>query len=175
MLPAYCVRAFAPAVLAATVGTGLPSVKYLAPPPVDFAIPSAHGAKMLSALRGRVVVLNFWATWCRPCTDELPYFTRAQHDFGDRVAVVTISNELHDVAASYFRVWNVELPVVEDADGSIFKAFSIGPVPDTIVLDPSGNVTYVSVGALSWGELEGAIQAAMLTERASSQTPRVLP
>jgi len=175
MIPAYCARVLAPAVLAAATGTGLPAVRYLAPPPADIAFPSAHGSQRISALHGRVVVLNFWATWCRPCTDELKYFVRAQREFGDRVAVVTVSNELHDVAASYFRVWNIALPVVEDLDGSIFKAYSVGPVPDTIVLDPAGNVTYVSVGWLSWEELSGAIAAALVTERTSSPAPRVLP
>jgi AhpC/TSA family len=105
----------------------------------------------------------------------MKYFVRAQQEFGAHVTVVTVSNELHDVAASYFRLWNIELPVVEDLDGSISKAYSVGPVPDTIVLDPAGNVTYVSVGGLSWNELSGAIQAASATERTGSPAPRVLP
>jgi thiol-disulfide isomerase/thioredoxin len=162
-------------VLAAITGTGLATVHYLQPPPADFTVPTAHGTERLSDLRGRVVVVNFWATWCHPCTDEMKYFVRAQQEFGSRVAVVTVSNELHDVAASYFRVWNVDLPVVEDLDGSIFKAYSVGPVPDTLVLDPAGNVTYVSVGGLSWEELSGAIEASSVTERAGTPAPRVLP
>jgi thiol-disulfide isomerase/thioredoxin len=153
----------------------LPPVHYLAPPPVDIVFPTARGMQSLSDFRGRVVVINFWATWCRPCINELKYFVRAQHEFGPRVVVITVSNELHDVAASYFRVWNIDLPVVEDLDGDISKAYGIGPVPDTLVLDPAGNVTYVSVGGLSWEELSGAIQAAPLMERAGSPDARVLP
>ena len=161
--------------MAAITGTGLATVHYLAPPPDDFSFQTAHGTQRISDLRGRVVVINFWATWCHPCTAEMKYFVRAQNDYGSRVTVVTVSNELHDVAASYFRVWNIDLPVVEDLDGSIFKAYSVSPVPDTIVLNPEGQVNYVSVGGLSWGELSGAIEAALGTDRAGTPAPRVLP
>jgi thiol-disulfide isomerase/thioredoxin len=162
-------------VLAAITGTGLPTVHYLAPPPADIWFQTPNGVERISDLRGRVVVINFWATWCHPCTDEMKYFVRAQEEYGSRVTVVTVSNELHDVAASYFRVWNIDLPVVEDLDGSIFKAYSVSPVPDTVVLNTEGEVNYVSVGGLSWQKLSGAIEAAMATDRAGSPAPRVLP
>ena len=105
----------------------------------------------------------------------MKYFVRAQSEYGDRVTVVTVSNEFHDVAASYFRVWNIDLPVVEDLDGSIFKAYSVSPVPDTVVLNTDGEVNYVSVGGLSWEELKGAIEAALGASRAGTPAPRVLP
>jgi thiol-disulfide isomerase/thioredoxin len=175
MAPAFWTRSLAPAVLAAITGTGLPTVHYLAPPPADFSFQTARGTQRISDLRGRVVVINFWATWCHPCTDEMKYFVRAQSEYGDRVTVVTVSNEFHDVAASYFRVWNIELPVVEDLDGSIFKAYSVSPVPDTVVLNTDGEVNYVSVGGLSWEELKGAIEAALGAARAGTPAPRVLP
>jgi hypothetical protein len=105
----------------------------------------------------------------------MKYFVRAQREYGARVAVVTISNELHDVASSYFDHWNIDLPVVEDLDGSIFKAYSVGPVPVTLVLDPAGKVSYVSVGGLSWEELSGAIEAALPPNPTSTPAPGVLP
>lgn len=147
------------AALTASAATGLATIRYDAPPP-NFAIPSPHGIQYLSSLRGKVVVIDFWATWCDVCTAEMKYFVRAQQAFGNRIAVVTISDELHDVAASYFRVWNIELPVVEDLDGAIFRSYSIPKIPVTLVLDPAGNVSYVSVGGLSWEELQHAIEQA---------------
>jgi cytochrome c biogenesis protein CcmG, thiol:disulfide interchange protein DsbE len=147
------------AALTAPAGTGLAGITYDQPPP-NFAIPTTRGTEYLSALRGRVVVIDFWATWCDACTKEMKYFVRAQEQYGNKVAVVTVSDELHDVAASYFRTWNIELPLVEDLDGAISRSYSIAKIPDTIVLDPEGRVSYVSVGGLSWEELQSAIDRA---------------
>lgn len=147
------------AAVTATAGTGLSGIAFNAVPP-NFAISTGHGTSYLSDLRGRVVVIDFWASWCEPCTQEMKYFVRAQQTFGDRVAVVTISDEPHDVAASYFRTWNIDLPVVEDLDDAIHRVYSIAKIPDTLVLDPEGRVSYVSVGGLSWNELQDAITRA---------------
>ena len=154
----FAALALTVAVSAAT--TGLKNVRYDAAPP-DFAIPIRQGSERLSDLRGKPVVLNFWASWCHPCTDELKYFVRAEQEFGSKISVLTISAEPHDVAASYLRLWNIDLPVVEDSDGSISKEYSVPPIPVTVVLGPDGKVTYVSVGELSWEELHGAIDSAL--------------
>ena len=136
---------FAAFVLAAT--TVLAHVREHAPPP-DFTITSAKGTKRLYDLRGKVVVLNFWATWCPPCTDELKYFVRASHMFGSRIDLLTISSEPHDVAASYLRA--------------------------TVVIDPSGRVSYISQGGLSWDELRTAILSALATPAPGTPGPGVL-
>lgn len=153
---------FAALFLAALAGssTGLATIRYDAPPP-NFAYRTAHGTRFLSDLHGRVVIIDFWATWCHVCTAELNDFVRARQTFGDRVAVVTISDESPDVAASYMRGSNIELPVVEDLEGSVFRIYSVSAIPVTLVLDPQGNVSYVSVGGLSWSELSKAIERAL--------------
>jgi hypothetical protein len=106
----------------------------------------------------------------------MKYFVRAQQTYGDRLAVVTISNELPDVAASYFRTWNIGLPLVEDTSGAINRLYSIDKIPDTLVLDPDGRVSYVSVGGLSWDELKQAIDRAAESggDPSSTLAPRVL-
>jgi cytochrome c biogenesis protein CcmG, thiol:disulfide interchange protein DsbE len=163
---------------ALTAGTGLAGIHYDRPAP-NFAIPSAAGPRYLTDLRGRVVVIDFWATWCDVCTKELKYFVRAQQTFGTHVEVVTVSNELHDVAASYLRQWNIDLPLVEDLSGAISRVYSVSAIPVTLVLDPMGDVSYVSVGGLSWPELERAIgQAGAQVQDpapASTPAPGVLP
>jgi cytochrome c biogenesis protein CcmG, thiol:disulfide interchange protein DsbE len=159
------------ALTATGASTGLSGIRYTAPPP-DFSIPTpTGGVQDLHALRGRVVVIDFWATWCDVCTDEMKYFVRAKQQFGDRIAVVTISNEEHDVAASYFRQREIRFPVVEDLTGSISRLYSVSKIPITLVLDPAGNVSYVSVGGLSWEELDNAISSALSP---STPAPRVL-
>ncbi|MGZ3499530.1 MAG: TlpA family protein disulfide reductase [Vulcanimicrobiaceae bacterium] len=151
---------FVPAlVLAASASTGLASIRYGAPPPV-FDVPTQHGAVTLSQLHGKPVVINFWASWCPPCTQELPYFARLQKAYGNRITLVTISNEPAGVARSYLVSHHYALPLLEDSDGKVFTAYSITPIPDTLVLDEAGNVRYVSVGGLDWNELKGAVDRA---------------
>ncbi|HEY6326806.1 MAG TPA: TlpA disulfide reductase family protein [Candidatus Cybelea sp.] len=156
-----------------TPATGLATIRYDAPPP-NFAIPGGHGTKYLSDLRGKVVVINFWATWCHACTEELDYFVRAQQTFGDRVTIVTISEEMPNVAASYLHERNIALPIVEDSGGAISRVYSVAKWPITLVVDPAGDVSYVSVGGLSWQELSDAIERAEAPAPASTPEAGVL-
>ncbi|MBV8116852.1 MAG: TlpA family protein disulfide reductase, partial [Candidatus Eremiobacteraeota bacterium] len=103
---------------ALTAGTGLAGVRYHAPPP-NFAIPSAHGTHDLYDLRGRVVIIDFWATWCDACTAEMKYFAKAQQSFGDRLTVLTVTPDSPDVAATYLRFSKLAFPVVDDARGLV--------------------------------------------------------
>ncbi len=139
------------------MGTGLKTVHYGAPPP-DFAVPAPKGTVAISQMHGKPLVINFWATWCPPCTNELPYFMRLQQEYGDRVRIVMVDwNEEPSVAASYLKSHGIELPLVADEESKIYAEYSLTKVPDTVVVAPDGKVTYVSVGGLSWEELEGAV------------------
>lgn len=162
--------------LAAFVLAAATAIKHVpehAPPP-NFAITSAKGTQHLSDLRGKVVVLNFWASWCPPCTDELKYFVRALAMYHDKIVLLTISDEPPDVAASYLRLWNIALPVMEDPDGSITKAYHAPPIPLTIIVDPAGNTSYISIGELSWTELQGAIDKALTVPAVGTPASGVL-
>jgi len=137
----------------------------------NFAVSLGASSIELSKLRGKPVVLNFWASWCKPCTDELKYFTQARDAYGSRIAIITISSEPHDVAASYLRLWNIELPVVEDLNGWISKLYDAPPIPVTVVVNPDGTIGHISFGELDKGELKEAIDAALATPVAGSPSP----
>jgi cytochrome c biogenesis protein CcmG/thiol:disulfide interchange protein DsbE len=152
------VKLLAALVLAAASSTGLAAVHYGAPPP-DFAVHTAQGSERLSALRGKPVVINFWASWCPPCTQELPYFERLAQLYGDRLTIVTVDwDEDPATVGAYVKQHDLNLPVVDDRQSQIYRAYSLFEVPDTVVLDAQGNVTYVSVGELSWDELNSAVE-----------------
>ena len=144
----------------ATATTGLAGVSYGAPPP-DVPLPIRSGPERVAKYHGKVVILHFWATWCHYCLDELPKFVKLRQTYGKRVVVITVSNEPADVAASYLRLWNMELPVVEDTSSTVFKAYGIGPLPDTVILDPSGKVVYAEVGVSNFDDLHKAIEQAL--------------
>lgn len=157
-------------VLAASATGGLATVRVGAPPP-DFTLRTKHGPMQLAQLRGKPVVINFWASWCPPCTDELPLFQRLSRDYGDRVVVVTVSNEAAGVAHDYLKAHHLDLRLVEDAQGSVFTAYALPPIPGTVVLDPDGKVQYVSAGGLSWDELQGAVDKALGSPGPSTPGP----
>jgi thiol-disulfide isomerase/thioredoxin len=116
----------------------------------------------LSELKGKPVVINFWASWCPPCTDELPYFQRVEELYGDKVRVITVDwAEDPQTALGYLRDKHLDLPLVSDRQSKIYAAYSLSEVPDTVVLDAAGNVSYVSVGGLSWQELTQAVEHAL--------------
>ena len=87
---------------------------------------------------------------------------------------MTISNEDPGVAASYLQTWEIHLPLVEDLQGAISRLYSVSKIPVTLVLDPSGAVSYVSVGGLSWEELGQAIERAQASPTASTRASGVL-
>ena len=134
-------------------------MQFGAPPP-DFNVTTPAGPRAISQLRGKPLVINFWATWCPPCTDELPYFDLLAREYGNRVRLVMVDwNEDPGVAQAYLKAHDMPLPEVDDAAGAIYKEYSLTKVPDTVVLDAEGKVTYVSVGGLSWEELDQAVRA----------------
>lgn len=155
--------------IAAATSTALATVHVGKTPP-NFTVHTTAGAMPLSQLRGKPVVLNFWASWCPPCTDELPYFERAMQAYRNRIVVVTVSNEAAGVARAYLQQHKIDLPLMEDPDGKIFSAYAIPPIPGTVVLDSSGTVTYVSAGGLSWPELQSAIDRVLTPAAGTSVT-----
>jgi thiol-disulfide isomerase/thioredoxin len=151
---------FSALVLALLASTGLAGVRYGAPPP-NVPLPAASGVGMLALEKGKPAVIHFWATWCHVCLSELPRFVKLEKRYGKAIDVITISNEPEDVAASYLRLWDMRLPLVADTTGSVFKAYGVGPLPVTIVVDAAGNVSYVQVGETTPADLDKAITSAL--------------
>ena len=97
------------------------------------------------ALAGRTVVLNLWAYWCGPCTEELPAMQRYQQQVGDRVAVITVHQDENETAALIRMAdLGVRLPVLQDGRRSIGAALAVPNVmPATVVLRGDGSVAKV--------------------------------
>jgi len=146
-------------VLALLASTGLAGVRYGAPPPA-VQLPTASGGT-LALEKGKPAVIHFWATWCHVCLTELPRFVKLEKRYGHSIDVITVSNEREDVAASYLRLWDFNLPLVADTSGSVFAAYGIGPLPVTIVVDAAGNVSYVQVGETTPADLDKALTSAL--------------
>lgn len=122
----------------------------------DFDLVQVDGGRVqLSALRGRTVVLNFWATWCGPCRSEIPAFSRFAQANPD-IAVLGIATDgtpAELVEAS--KNLGITYPVLR-TDAATYKAYDISVIPTTVIVGPDGQVQDVHVGAMSAADLEQA-------------------
>jgi thiol-disulfide isomerase/thioredoxin len=110
----------------------------------------------LPALRGRVVLLNFWASWCEPCKEEMPSLQALADRHADRLVVLTINlKESPEAIARFVRSSGLHLPVVRDADGSLARAWGVRIYPSTVLIDAQGRVRSVVRGGLDWAGEEG--------------------
>jgi|GEM_PF-818992 len=140
--------------------TGLKTISYAKTPP-DFTFDAADGPEKLSALRGRPVVLNFWATWCPPCTDELGTFEKLHETYGDSVSLVTLTAQPKGVARDYLNEKGLgSLTLFEDPARQVHDAYSIARIPVTVILKRDGTVSWVWIGEVNWPELRAAVDAA---------------
>jgi thiol-disulfide isomerase/thioredoxin len=117
---------------------------------VDFDKPNLHGAPVkLSALRGKVVLLDFWASWCEPCKKELPLLGKLAARLRDRgVEIVTINIDDNRAKADAFvRSHALDaLTVVHDADKAIVGKYEPNTMPSSFVVDRTGVVRIVNAG-----------------------------
>jgi len=103
----------------------------------------------LDGLRGRVVLLNFWATWCSPCRQEIPDLVKLQTDWGDSVRIVGVDlqESAADVGAFATRL-QMNYPLALDRDGEVASFYKIKGLPTTFFLDSQGVIRDLRIGVL---------------------------
>ncbi|MCX5800254.1 MAG: TlpA disulfide reductase family protein [Candidatus Eisenbacteria bacterium] len=116
----------------------------------DFELSSLEGQKIsLSQFRGKIVILDFWATWCKPCRLELPHFVALYEEFGnDALQIIGVSLDQvgSDEVASFVKEWKIPYVIVM-GNGEVTKSYGgIKGIPTTFVIDKRGNVYRKYVG-----------------------------
>jgi len=130
-----------------------------------FVLPDLQGApRDVKVWDGKVLVLNFWATWCPPCRDEIPGFIELQTNYGDRgLQIVGVAIDELRATTEYAMTMGINYPLlVGDSDAiEVAKSYGnhIGALPYTVVIDRSGRIAFVKHGELSKEEAEKAIRA----------------
>lgn len=126
-------------------------VGYLAP---DFALPDLEGkVRRLSDFKGKVVLLNFWSTWCQPCRDEMPSMQRAfeQHNrHGLEIVAVSLNVEGKPVVEEFVQEFNLTFPVLLDPKKEAGRLYRIYALPTSFLVDPEGGIAYKLIGAREW-------------------------
>ena len=139
------------AALGLAAGSALPVVTptTLAP---DFTLRAMAGPNMrLQEQRGRVVMINFWATWCGPCRQEMPHLNRLYQKYGASGFVLLSVNVDDDTrnAADVAAKLGVTFPVLWDTDKKVSRLYDLATMPSTVLVDRDGKVRYVHRGYLN--------------------------
>ncbi|NOQ34501.1 MAG: redoxin family protein [Methylococcaceae bacterium] len=127
-------------------------------------LPDLNGQmQSLSKWQGKILIINFWATWCPPCLKEIPDFIQLQEQYRDKnVQFVGIAIEEEQAVAEYYKKVNINYPILiaGNAGTNLARQWgnSIDAVPFTVILNPKGEIIHRQMGELSKIELTKLIQ-----------------
>lgn len=153
-LVTICLLGFVATTTAAANETGLSqSLNRVEGTPLapDFDLPDIQGQRhRLSSYRGKVVVINFWATWCPPCLEEMPSMQQVWEDLqGPQFEILAINVSEDDFAIGNFidgMVPEPGFPILKDEDMGVVGAWQVRALPTTLVVDKQGRIIYRALG-----------------------------
>jgi len=129
----------------------------------DFTLQDLDGREIrLAALRGKTVVLDFWATWCPPCEFQIPILNEVYDAYrarGVEILGISVDTEGADVVRSYVEKHGARYPILIGSE-SLARSFGAPGFPSLILVGPDGTIDQVHVGLIEAPELEKAIAEA---------------
>jgi len=136
----------------------------------DFVSENLRGGKTgLADYRGKVVLLNFWATWCMPCREEMPGMEALWQKYKDQgFVIVAISNDEGSKkrVATFSKLLDLSFPILLDPDGEVNDLYKVSNMPTSFLIDGSGKIISRIVGTMEWS----SPQAVQLVEELLSQS-----
>ena len=117
----------------------------------DFSVTDSEHTVSLKDLRGKTVILNFWATWCPPCVDEMPALVQLQKIMGDKVVILAVSTDVDEKAYKQFiRDHHVDLLTVRDGANRANALYGTFKFPETYIIDKDGKIRRKFIGEANW-------------------------
>ena len=148
-------------------------------PAADFQLPDvAGGMHRLHEQRGKVVFLNFWATWCPPCVHEMPMMEQLRQTLSQQPFVVWAVNmqERQAQVARFMSENRLYFPALLDADGAVSARYRVRGLPTTYLIDCTGNVAGWVVGPREWtNDATRTLLAALLNDATCRRPPTGTP
>ena len=127
----------------------------------DFRLTDLEGkSQSLSQYRGKIVLVNFWATWCKPCTTEMPAMQKIYDKLRDKGFVVLAVNELEDDAKvrEHIKQYGHTFPVLMDRDNKVANQFGVFGLPVSVFLDEKGVIQeYIKGGLLTEQKIDETV------------------
>jgi peroxiredoxin len=117
---------------------------------IDFSLIDLTGQKhTLSDYRGKYVVLNFFASWCSPCREELPDFVKYANEHEDIVFLGINMGEPKDEVQELVTEYKISFPILLDIDKKVANSYRVNAIPITIIVNPDGDVKDVRTGKIA--------------------------
>lgn len=112
----------------------------------------------LSSYKGKKIILNFWATWCPPCQDEIPALEKFYQMHNNEIEILGVADFIGekkdlDFVKSFVKKNNMNYPVLLDEKGDNFRKYGVISIPTTFLISPSGEVLYKQIGPLNEKQL----------------------
>lgn len=124
----------------------------------DFTVTDLKGKKTsIKDYRGKVVMLNFWATWCPPCRAEMPSMEKLWNKSKDKnfvILAVSVDQDETQKVADFIKTNKYTFPVFHDYDGKLSEMFLVRSIPTTYILDKDGVILSKDSGAQDWSKLD---------------------
>jgi cytochrome c biogenesis protein CcmG, thiol:disulfide interchange protein DsbE len=123
-------------------------------PAPDFTVSDGSSSVHLASYRGQVVLINFWASWCAPCVQELPSLLKLHHD-APSLVILAVSIDTDPMAySSFIRNRHVDFITVRDPDKTAANLFGTSMWPESYLIDRTGTIRRKFVGATDWSDPE---------------------
>jgi thiol-disulfide isomerase/thioredoxin len=135
---------------ALALAAGFAELKAVSPTAAPTLAERPGGPDVLDSLRGRPVLINFWATWCEPCRDEMPALDRLRERRPDVAVIAVAMADTRPKVEAFVRDYLLDLRILHDPEQVAGRAWGVRVLPTTVLLDASHRVRYRGVGALDW-------------------------
>lgn len=142
----------------------------------DFVLPDLSGKMVkLSDYRGKVVFLNFWATWCKPCEEEMPsmsvmYERLKKQNF--EILALSVDTEGPDVVESFAKKYELKFPILHDRKGKTKEIYKTTGVPETFIIDQNGIIAEKVWGPRDWSRQESVRTVSELLQNGPASPDR---
>ena len=114
----------------------------------DFVISHKQLPEKLSSLKGQVVYLDFWASWCKPCRKSFPWMNEMQQEYakqGLQIIAINLDTEM-ELAKTFLEKVPAEIPIIYDPEGSIASDYQLVGMPSSYLIDKKGNIRFSHKG-----------------------------
>ncbi len=116
----------------------------------------------LSDYKGKTVLVSFWASWCRPCLEEMPSLVKLKEKYRDKLEILAVDvGEEKETIEKFTGKMNINFPLLQDLDSSTTKDWKVYVYPSNYIVDKAGKLRYAAKGALDWqdSEIENLLEA----------------